>query len=839
MLRGMVAVMFCLSMDAAGVVRAQSLDPYGGYTGLAGHNTSGFFRVEKIGDRYYLITPDNHVFISMAFDTAIFSDGWGGFCPPLSSYPNPHGNKAKYNNSSPAWQDAIRANIARWGFNGLGAWCQFIPNLTEDVSVLFITSRAYSLGVARVGRDFPDVFDPKFAQAADQLAQSLASEAASRYRIGAFPDNELGWVGSGYWGAGPTLPECFIALPTTAPGKQYWAGTFLANRYATIEDVNAAYGTSFTSFAGGEATSAVNVTSLPNDPAHPAVYADKLDFAEVVADQYYRVCSTAMRTHDPNHLLFSARWALWTTAYDLNFPEHQACNERIWKKAGQYCDIVAINTYHDNAGLEAAHHLFSRAFTASQKPFMITEWAALANDTQFARNGGWREYQRDRGEFYFNQMKIFMDFAFSDGGGGAVHPCLGGQWFQYYDEPSLGRTDGEKANFGLLNVKDENYLTALEVMRTFNSQIYDYVVTGSPLTLIDAPTLSAPAPGGVVSPRPTFTWSAVAGAAGYTLLVSPEKCFPEAQTLRVDGIAATSHAQDQPLAQGRWYWCVRGTDGAGRAGKYSTPQAFQVNAANASSDGPVFLGLEDLSGWRNLPLEDGGWDGTAWAFRDTSEKMTGDASGRVIFTMNSLNKQTEQQNPQTGQIVWRYAGPALFYPRGDRISFDLRPARATDRNGAMTVASRFISLRVRDGLGAVLLDTRLDPDGALPPLTWAAKSFPLATPHDRDITSIEFYVDMSAVSMGIPWDQRMSIWLDSIVISPRNPRADYDYDFDVDQEDFGRFQMCLSGSGVYQLDPACREARLDHDVDVDQEDFSIFQACMSGPDHPADPSCAD
>ena len=38
-----------------------AVDRYGGYTGLKGSNTSGFFRAQKINGRYWLVTPDNNV----------------------------------------------------------------------------------------------------------------------------------------------------------------------------------------------------------------------------------------------------------------------------------------------------------------------------------------------------------------------------------------------------------------------------------------------------------------------------------------------------------------------------------------------------------------------------------------------------------------------------------------------------------------------------------------------------------------------------------------------------------------------------------------------------------
>ncbi|UCD30021.1 MAG: hypothetical protein JSV03_05975 [Planctomycetota bacterium] len=67
--------------------------------------------------------------------------------------------------------------------------------------------------------------------------------------------------------------------------------------------------------------------------------------------------------------------------------------------------------------------------------------------------------------------------------------------------------------------------------------------------------------------------------------------------------------------------------------------------------------------------------------------------------------------------------------------------------------------------------------------------------------------------------------------------ADFDNDCDVDQEDFGRFQICLTGPSVPQTDLNCLPAMLDGDSDVDRDDFTVFHDCMSGPNVWADPNC--
>jgi len=83
-------------------------------------------------------------------------------------------------------------------------------------------------------------------------------------------------------------------------------------------------------------------------------------------------------------------------------------------------------------------------------------------------------------------------------------------------------------------------------------------------------------------------------------------------------------------------------------------------------------------------------------------------------------------------------------------------------------------------------------------------------------------------------------WFDQAALESIAPRIpDFDEDGDVDQEDFGYFQSCLTGSAVPQTDPACSKALLDGDEDVDHNDFAIFEACFSGPGIPYHPDCAN
>jgi hypothetical protein len=72
-----------------------------------------------------------------------------------------------------------------------------------------------------------------------------------------------------------------------------------------------------------------------------------------------------------------------------------------------------------------------------------------------------------------------------------------------------------------------------------------------------------------------------------------------------------------------------------------------------------------------------------------------------------------------------------------------------------------------------------------------------------------------------------------------DPRYDRDGDMDVDSDDFGAFQRCLSGEGEAYVGCDCEWADGDLDGDVDAADRLLFEACSSGPAIAANPACDD
>ncbi|HOQ85810.1 MAG TPA: DUF362 domain-containing protein [Phycisphaerae bacterium] len=70
-------------------------------------------------------------------------------------------------------------------------------------------------------------------------------------------------------------------------------------------------------------------------------------------------------------------------------------------------------------------------------------------------------------------------------------------------------------------------------------------------------------------------------------------------------------------------------------------------------------------------------------------------------------------------------------------------------------------------------------------------------------------------------------------------KADFDFDGDVDQGDYGFLQSCLNGEMMPIPGSACVAADLQKDGDVDQADVALFQLCFGAPDVIAPATCDD
>jgi hypothetical protein len=449
-------------------------DGYGGWTKGPTRKATGFFRAEKIDGKWWLLTPEGHLFLSFGMDCVSIIDAtfitgreymfsWlpdqddplarhFGYQRGVHSGPVKEGKAFNFlaanlerkfgRDYEKPWFDLALRRLPSWGFNTIGNWSD--RRLYGNARVPYVVTATIGGDHARIssGSDYwgrmHDPFDPRFAQdAATAIRGAAARVKEDPWCIGYFVDNELSWGGADENG------RCGLARGALAEGGDSFAKraflSRLKTRYAGMAGLNEAWGTQF---AGWDA---LNAPFKPAGPMTEAMKADMAGFVYEFARQYFRVVRDQFRQVDPNHLYLGCRFA-WRT------PEAV-------KAAGEFCDVVSFNIYRPRVDAKEWRFL-----DELNKPCIIGEFHFGTLDRGMFHTGlvAARD-QHARAEMYRDYVRSVAD-----------HPALVGcHWFQYVDEPLTGRTfDGENYNIGFVTVTDTPYPEMVEAARSVHAEVY-------------------------------------------------------------------------------------------------------------------------------------------------------------------------------------------------------------------------------------------------------------------------------------------------------------------------------------------------------------------------------
>lgn len=410
-------------------------DQYGGLLGRK-EKATGFFYPEKIGDRWWLVDPVGGLYLNKAV-VAVSPIGGAGAKAAF---------KEKFGSDS-NWMASTTGLLRTAGFNGLGAWSdtEILRQSAHPMPYTLIWNFMSSYGAKRGGtyqqsghigypKDCIFVFDPEFKTFCDDYAKQLARYKDDPWLLGHFSDNEM-----------PYKREAilnYLELPAKDPGHQA-ALAWLQARH------------------GAKAT-AGDITEQ-----------DRKDFLALVTERYHRIVAAAIKKYDPNHLFLGSRF----NAGELNYPE-------VFKAAGPYLDVVAVNYYRTWTPSQAKLAMWSRE---SGRPILITEWYVKGADSGLPNNSGagWIvKSQRDRGLFYQNFTLGLLE----------SQVCVGWQWFKYADnDPQEPGTEpsNRDANKGIVTARYQVYPALLAEMKRLNDHAYsiaDYFDRTAPVRMSDART---------------------------------------------------------------------------------------------------------------------------------------------------------------------------------------------------------------------------------------------------------------------------------------------------------------------------------------------------------------
>ena len=278
---------------------------------------TGFFRTHHDGERWWLVDPDGYLFWSSGLDCVQFGidTAYGGLETALTWLPDRDGTfaAAHVDREAPAF-DYLRANFIRafgaeeaeaawaeialaqlreFGFNTVANWSDWRIAVGRVPYVRPMDGRMLS-GLPSVYRDFPDVYHPGFAEAAEAFAAPLAETADDPAFIGYFLMNEPNWGFAG---------------ETPAAGMLYTTESCYA-RQALVEALRERYGTDarLAEAWGMDVTLARVASGRWRAPLTDAAQADLAAFSEEMVARYFETLSAACRRVDPNHLNLGIRY---------------------------------------------------------------------------------------------------------------------------------------------------------------------------------------------------------------------------------------------------------------------------------------------------------------------------------------------------------------------------------------------------------------------------------------------------------------------------------------------------------------------------------------------------
>lgn len=392
-------------------------------------SSTGFFRVEKKGETWWLVDPEGYAFWSAGMDCVratvtvpsqgierVFAER-----PPISDNDQAAFDALSYNlrralgeDWYPRWKELTRRRLIRLGFNTVGNWSD--PQFARACGIPRVhTMQGFPRSTRALFRDFPDVWHAEFTGAAERFAEQLNVIADDPLVLGYFMDNEPQWAFINNFDLGKQL---LISTGRSAARDELIRQ--LEAKYQTITALNRAWNASFSSFEALQ-----EPISFPDQATE-----DTLEFTRSSVERLIRIPAQACRKFAPNHLNLGLRWAWIHSDYQL--------------AGADALDVFSVNRY----ALRPEPELFDSLSKKTGKPLIIGEFHCGSVNRGLPSGG---IYATETMEESVEAFRYYMENA-------AAHPAIvGAHYFQWNDQHVMGRSDGENMQIGLCDITGRLY----------------------------------------------------------------------------------------------------------------------------------------------------------------------------------------------------------------------------------------------------------------------------------------------------------------------------------------------------------------------------------------------
>jgi hypothetical protein len=331
------------------------------------------------------------------------------------------------------WIRLTAHRMKAWGFNTVADWAD--TEFREKSGLPYVVEPWVAETERNIFRDLPDVFSPEYEANSIEHAKILEPYKDDRNLIGYFMRNEPNFAFGEF-----NLTLYMLKSDFDSYSKREFIKD-MGEKYGDIAQFNDAWGTSFNDFEEIKAPWPWDVKLTP------AGEGDSDAFNRKLVSKYIEVPAKAFRAVAPNHLNLGLRWAF--IANDFFFG------------GSEFIDVFSLNSY--TPSLDPAR-IMEISQKAGGKPVIIGEFHTGALDAGLPTNGICSSAsQEERGVHYSYYVE----------NGATIPALIGAHYFQYNDQPLLGRGDGENCNVGLIDVCGKPHYEMLGHVIKTNARVMD------------------------------------------------------------------------------------------------------------------------------------------------------------------------------------------------------------------------------------------------------------------------------------------------------------------------------------------------------------------------------
>ena len=461
--------------------RPAEWDQFGGWLNGPRLEATGHFRTEKVNGKWWLVDPEGYLFwshgmgsVAIGGGSAIITDREFYFTdlPDSVQYSEfyrtrrsaPFGyyrDKVMKSFDFIAWNmmqkygedwkeqgiELAARRLGGWGQNTFGAWTSpevFLPGKVPYAPIIMIGSKRLE-GSTGHWYKFIDPFDASMVGNLTRKIKAIEKSTTDPYCIGYFVDNEF------TWGDSASMANWTLASPPDQSAKIAMQA-FLKEKYQDIQALNQYWGSDYGSW--DDFLTTTGSVNYVND--------DTREFTRLFIVKYFENVLGTIRTLAPGKLYLGPRLDYHFYPSEKNLNPWDSRNNWIVNLAAQYCDVVSFNRYR-----ASACDLRPGDF---DKPVIVGEWhhTPLEKSSFYMSPDHFNESLAMRAEKY----EWFINSCINN------KYIVGAHYFQYLDQPTVGRGDGENFSCGFLTICDRPYTEMIDISRETGRRMYQMRYSG-------------------------------------------------------------------------------------------------------------------------------------------------------------------------------------------------------------------------------------------------------------------------------------------------------------------------------------------------------------------------